>query len=118
MSRDFYKEVIAHPIPIDLRAIHALKRSAMALDVYTWLTYRMSYLRQSSEIPWAALRHQFGSEYADTKQGRYGFRRTFSDALRKVLVVYPDAKISLTKDRVMLSPSKPHVRKKLMLFSS
>ncbi len=33
-------------VPIDLRALNALKGSPLALDIYSWLTYRMSYLRK------------------------------------------------------------------------
>ena len=40
LSEKFFNEVIDRPVPIDMRAMKALKRSPMALDIYTWLTYR------------------------------------------------------------------------------
>jgi hypothetical protein len=40
-------------------------------------------------VPWEGLRHQFGSQLADTKRGRQQFRRDFQ--LREVLVHYPKA---------------------------
>lgn len=40
-------------------------RSPLALDIYCWLTYRASYLRRPTEIPWTALALQFGAGYAD-----------------------------------------------------
>ncbi|MGH8275445.1 MAG: replication protein RepA, partial [Steroidobacteraceae bacterium] len=50
LSERFFREVTDRPIPIDLRAIQALRRSPLALDLYTWLTYRMSYLARPTEI--------------------------------------------------------------------
>ena len=44
LSAEFYDELVAHAVPIDLRALKALKSSPLALDIYSWLTYRMSYL--------------------------------------------------------------------------
>ncbi len=47
----------------------------MRLDIYAWLTLRMSYLQRQTVIPWEALRFQFGSTLKDTKQGRLQFKR-------------------------------------------
>jgi hypothetical protein len=41
LSDQFYREVMEHPIPVDMRVLKLLKRSPMALDVYAWLSYRM-----------------------------------------------------------------------------
>jgi hypothetical protein len=38
---DFFEAVTARPIPIDLRVFCALSKSPLAMDIYTWLTYRM-----------------------------------------------------------------------------
>jgi hypothetical protein len=59
LSAEFYTELVAHAVPIDRRALKALKGSPLALDVYSWLTYRMSYLRKPCVIPWEALQTQF-----------------------------------------------------------
>lgn len=57
----FFNEIIDRPVPVDMRALKALKRSPLALDIYCWLTYRLSYLRKPAEIPWPALQMQFGA---------------------------------------------------------
>jgi hypothetical protein len=62
----------------------------MALDLYCWATYRVSYLKRPTEIPWELLKMQFGADYADTKQGRYEFKRKLLAALRRVVAVYPE----------------------------
>jgi hypothetical protein len=105
LGADFYEEVIKNPVPVDMRALKALKRSPLALDIYCWLTYRMSYLRKPTEIPWAALQMQFGADYTRTR----GFKESFLHHLRAVLTVYPEANVEDGERGLLLKPSKPHV---------
>lgn len=112
LSQPFFDEITAHPVPIDLRALSALKKSPMALDVYMWLTYRMFYMRKPTPLKWASLQTQFGSDYADTASGRQGFKSGFTKALKKVQVVYPEARVEPADGGILLLPSKPHVRGK------
>ena len=107
LSETFFNEVIAHPIPVDMRAIRSLKKSPLALDIYAWMTYRASYATKPSEIPWQALAMQFGSDYAQVRD----FKAAFLDALKKVLIVYPEARVSHGDFGLTLAPSRPHVRK-------
>lgn len=112
LGEEFFNEVSAHPVPIDLRAVRSIKQSPMALDIYFWLTHRMSYLKKTNarDIPWAALKLQFGSDYADTAQGTRDFRKQFVGQLRKVLAVYPQAKVEDSPSGLILKPSPSHVR--------
>jgi len=112
LGEGFYNEVISHPIPIDLRALKALKKSPMALDVYMWLTYRMYSVKAPLVITWDSLQMQFGSDYADTKSGRQGFKKGFNLALKKVQVVYPAANVLPDKSGILISPSKVHIARK------
>lgn len=109
LSLDFFNEVIERPVPIDMRALQALKRSPMALDIYCWLTHRFSYLNKKTEIPWPALQIQFGSSYPETQQGQRDFRKNFLKHLRSVLVVYPEAKVNQGAYGLLLQPSKSHI---------
>jgi len=111
LSERFYNEITQNPVPIDVRALKALKKSPMALDVYLWLTYRMSYVKKRTPIPWSALQLQFGADYATTAQGRRDFKKAFLRALNKVSVVYPAARIDAdtSSDKLTLLPSRPHV---------
>ena len=34
LSEEFFEEIIKSPVPIDIRALKALKRSPLALDLY------------------------------------------------------------------------------------
>jgi len=108
LSESFFNEVIGHPVPIDLRAIQALKRSPLALDLYTWMSFRFSYLKQSTVIPWAALQMQFGADYKLTRQ----FKAALIEHLKSVAVVYPEARFDIQDKGLMLIPSPPHIAKK------
>jgi hypothetical protein len=108
LSGAFFEEAIHSPVPVDMRALKVLRRVPMALDIYVWLTYRMSYLRRRTVIPWEALRLQFGAEY----DRLVDFRVNFKKQLKMVLLVYPDAKAIPTDSSLELRPSRPHIRKK------
>lgn len=105
LGMDFYNEIISNPVPIDMRALKVLKRSPMALDIYCWLTYRMSYLRKATEIPWPALEMQFGADYGRT----IDFKINFLKQLQLVLAFYPEAKVTEGKLGLVLKPSASHV---------
>ena len=58
-------------------ALKLLKRSPLALDIYFWLTYRMSYLQKDTLIPWEFLQMQFGAYYATDGRGPRDFKKKF-----------------------------------------
>jgi len=107
LGSEFFEEILAHAVPVDVRALRALKRSALALDIYAWLTYRLSYLKRPVVIPWAALLTQFGADYARPRD----FRKKFVVHLVDVLRVYPDARVRVEERGLRLAPSPPHVRR-------
>ena len=109
LSEPFFNEVVNNPIPLDIRALRALKHSSMALDIYCWLTYRNSYLRDKTAIPWKALQMQFGSSYPLTPQGTRNFKKKFLMQLKAVRLVYPEAKLEETSNALILKPSPPHI---------
>jgi hypothetical protein len=105
LSVGFYYELVAHAVPIDLRALKALKGSPLALDIYSWLTYRMSYLRKPCLIPWEALQTQFGADYGRPRD----FKRKFLAHQVDVLHVYPTACLSDQAPGLLLRPSPTHL---------
>lgn len=108
LSEPFFREIIDRPVPVDLRAIKALKQSPMALDIYTWLTYRASYLKKPAAIPWTGLSMQFGSNYKLIRQ----FRAAFLKELRKVHAVYGQVQIEATESGLLIKPMLTHIPKK------
>ena len=108
LSENFFNEVIDRPVPIDMRAIRALKKSPMALDIYTWLTYRASYLKRPTVIPWSSLALQFGSNYAELRN----FKTAFMAELKKVVLVYGQVQVEATEHGLIVKPSLTHISKK------
>ena len=41
LGEDFFREIIAHPVPLDMNTLKSLSRSPLGLDLYVWLVYRM-----------------------------------------------------------------------------
>jgi hypothetical protein len=113
LNDKFFKECITTPVPIDLRAYKALKGSPLAMDIYTWLTYRMSYLRRESKIPWEQLMMQFGANFGSTEKdptsGKRAFRRQFELALKGVMLVYPAVNVEANENFFIIRPSPTHI---------
>lgn len=107
LGERFFEEVISRPVPVDMTALRALRRSPLALDLYVWLTHRFSYLRQGTTVPWEALQWQFGSDYNLLKNFRVKVRRALCDVVR----VYPEAGVTLEATGLRLRPSPTHVRR-------
>lgn len=105
LSERFFNEIVNSPVPIDMRALKVLSKSPLALDIYCWLTYRMSYLNRQTCIPWEVLQVQFGADYKQTRQ----FKAAFLKQLRSVLAVYPQCKVSEAENGLVLKPSPSHI---------
>lgn len=112
LAKDFYEELISKPIPIHFDALRLLRNSPLQIDIYVWLTYRFSFLKNDVFIPWKVLMQQFGSDYADDAQGIRNFKKKFLQALKKVWLVYPDANACPTQKGLMLCKSDTHVKMK------
>jgi Plasmid encoded RepA protein len=92
LGEKFFDAITAYPVPADMRALRALKCSALALDLYAWLSYE-AYRAHRSGKPrfenWTQLHAHLGAEYARPAD----FRRHVKGALRKIKVVYPGLKL-------------------------
>ena len=112
LTEEFFNEVMSRPVPLDMDVLKQLRSSAVRLDIYAWLTYRMSYLRNPTHVSWDQLMFQFGSAGA-TRAARHKFRRDFTRHLNEVQVYYRDAHVFVDGQRgVTLFPSSPHVAKR------
>lgn len=112
LNRRFFEECLTSPVPIDLRAYKSLRRSPMAMDVYTWLTYRVSYATtRARPIPWISLMNQFGGRINvdDMGQSVRDFRKAFLAALEMVKIVYPQARYEISEQGFTPLPSPPSV---------
>lgn len=110
LSEDFYQQLIDHPLPVEEHAITLICNSAMAIDIYVWLAYRLRAMSKPTVIQRDALYNQFGSMYAQPRQFWAHFKKSLSEAL----AVYPDARVDVLKDGLKLHPSNPPVSRKLV----
>lgn len=109
LSAAFYSDLIKSAVPLDTRILRSLKKSPMAIDVYSWLTYRISYLRYPTVIKWDQIRGQIGAGYPDTPRGMRNFRQKFLAALDRVLTEWPTKSIRIMENGIMLTPGAPSV---------
>ncbi len=108
-SQEYYETLKGHAVPIDLRAFMSLKGSALAMDIYTMLAQRLHRISGRPVIlHWANLRDQFGQEYIG-KNAEKDFKDAFILQLKKVLLVYPQAKVKKVTGGLMLLASPPPI---------
>ena len=107
----FLEELGEHPVPIDLSVVQhlAAAHGPFAIDLYTWLPYRLSRLERPTEVSWEDLREQFGADYASTKD----FRRFFLEALKAIRPHYPAARVEQYRGGLRLWPSASTIAPKL-----
>lgn len=103
----FFKEITERPVPVDTRALAELKQSPLALDLYAWLTYRVSYLKKPQTIRWELLHNQFGADYQSIRAFRYKVRQL----LKRIELLYPDLNLEDDERGLTLLPSNTHVPK-------
>ena len=106
LGQEFFGELTSSAVPVDLRALGYLKSSPLAIDLYVWLTYRMSYLKKPSLVPWKSLEAQFGARYSRPRD----FRARLCARLPHIIDVYPTVRLRRTSSGLWLLPSPPHVR--------
>lgn len=113
LSEGFFNDLVGSAVPLDISILRTIRRSPMAIDVYCWLTYRLSYHRGITVVTWDQMRQQFGAGYPSNAQGKRNFKKKLTGALEKVLVAWPAASVTVTANGLMLRPGEPSVPKAL-----
>jgi len=104
LGEDFYNAIIAAPVPVDMRALQALKQSPIALDLYAWLAREAFFAHKNGNPRFTSfeqLHNQFGGEYADLADFR---KKAVKPALAKIKVVYPDLKLGKKQGGIEVLP--------------
>jgi hypothetical protein len=105
LSSVLFHSILDRSAPLSTNAIKSLRKSPMDLDVYAWLVHRLFSLSKPSTVTWQQLSEQFGHGYSELRR----FRRFFIDSLKRVQLVYPEAKLKVADAGVILLPSRPHL---------
>ncbi|MGP5014488.1 replication protein RepA [Glutamicibacter ardleyensis] len=130
LNQGFYERIVGRDgeangkaFPVDMRAVDALGKDALALDIYLWTVlrvYRAGKGTRSVTIKWSTLHRQFGTEIAET----YRFKQKFLKAINKVALIYPglnyesdrkeftllSSELAIAEDKTR--PRKPKLRNK------
>jgi hypothetical protein len=96
LGERFFKAVTAYCVPLDVRVLHYLKGSPLALDLYAVLNREAFRAQQSSEdrfLAWEWLHEQLGSEYATLKN----FRAKCLPHLQEIVKLCPALGISVRR---------------------
>lgn len=92
LDSEFFAAITANPVPVDLRALRALKRSPLALDLYSLLTYqafRASKTGRPIYMTWRQMQTALGTSYASHTD----LKKSIKLALAKIGAVYPGLEI-------------------------
>jgi hypothetical protein len=109
-SPRFYESLKHHAVPLDLRAIQAIRHSARALDIYCWLASRLWRIPagQKVKVRWTSLKWQFGQPDQSLKS----FKKAFHEAFKQARVVYPRARVEFIYGGLQLEQSPPAIERK------
>jgi hypothetical protein len=107
LDAGFWRSLREHPVPVREEAIKAIGTRSLAIDVYVWLAYRLHALTRETPVTWTAIHAQFGAGFRQVRQ----IKPTFAEALQMALAVYPEARVDLEKEGIVLHPSPPAVPK-------
>jgi hypothetical protein len=107
LNEEFYRALREHPVPVSEAALRAIGPRSMVIDIYIWLAYRLHALRKDVEVSWPAVYGQFGQGYGRLRD----FRRDFIQALELAVAAYPEARVSIGNQGVILRPSRPAIAK-------
>ena len=111
LGEKFFNEIINHPVPIDMNTLTALKRCALGLDLYLWLTYRIFALRDPLRLSWRQVYRQFGlhPDKASDKRTVLDFRRKVLRELKKIKLAWPSLNYTTAPGVLILHPSTPSI---------
>jgi len=105
LDEGFWASLRAHPVPVREEAISAIGTRSMAIDIYIWLAYRLHSLSAPMPVSWAAVYGQFGAGFQFIRH----LKPRFTDSLKIALAVYPEAKVAVASEGLVLYPSPPAV---------
>jgi hypothetical protein len=113
MTEGFFDHLREHAVPLNETAIRQIRDSATALDLYTWLAYRLPRInpKRPAAISWQQLAVHFGNEGKNIRK----FRQTVRDAWeRQVSGVYPEARADFDTTLIRLHASPAPLQQKLV----
>jgi len=112
LTHNAFERMREQAIPIATQRLTPLADNAAALDFFVWLSYRLPRIPEGEDIlvSWGALCHQFGDTAYPSS-----FRRAYEESLRQALAAYPEAKVEITDEGLVLRHSDPSVPRRTLV---
>ena len=111
LSENFFQEIISHPVPLDMNTLKALTRSALGLDLYVWLNYRVFGLDRPFRLTWPQIYRQFGANPANATDKNIvnDFRAKALRELKKIKIAWPGLDYATPAGVLEIRPSESSV---------
>jgi hypothetical protein len=109
LTEKMYRYLVEVPVPIDMRALKALKGSSLALDLYAYICHRAFVMFKRNEglegegrkhdfIAWRYLLKQFGTGYQGVRAA-HDFQKEAKRWMMKIEKLYPGLEIRYDKHK-------------------
>ena len=116
LGERLFQEIIAHPVPLDMRILKAMRRSSLGLDLYMWLSYKTFTLLtatgpKTQRLSWHQLYAQFGKDpdKAHDKDIVNDFRKDALRELRKLRLCWPSLDFKTPKGFLEIKGCVPSI---------
>lgn len=115
LGEEMFNEIVAHPVPLDMRILKTMRRSSLGLDLYMWLSYKTFTLYSQGKKPellsWDRLYLQFGVDpsKADDKFVVRDFRKDFLREIKKLKLCWPSLRYATPKGCFEIHPCAPSI---------
>lgn len=116
LSPALWESLQAHAMPIHTgkwAAISAASKSALPLDIYAWLSYRIPHVpNHGIKISWESILNQFGGTDSKARQAR----AVWVKALDVVRTVWPELsdKVEISREGITLRRGRSAISPKLL----
>ena len=101
LSHPFFDSIVRQPIPIDLNCLHVLRRSALGLHLYLWLSCRTFSLTHPFALTWKPVyaRHRIFPEEAGDDLTVRNFCKKCLRELKKIKRAWPGLRYTAERGR-------------------
>ncbi len=112
LAEGFFSHLREHAVPLNEAAIRELRNNPTALDLYTYLAYRL--LRISGDRPHVLSWDQLATHLGSAAESPRKFRQTIRQNWDLVSAVYPNARVDMSGPQIKMWASPPPIEKKLV----
>jgi hypothetical protein len=110
LSKRFRDEIARSSVPVDFRTLQFLRKSPLAMDLYTWITYRQAVRWHMADpdplvVPWKALHQQFGANHKQVGAFAHKARKQ----LKLINTLWPELEYETPRGRLKVFLCPPHV---------